>query len=218
MPLYRRRFQRLAKKQTLEFGELSVDVDVDVGLELAEATQMMDDMTEEPPVTADLGSFLATGAFSTSTISEGLTIDDPNAFFQLIYNGNANEGVVFFSIPDTGDQLTFIDGDQFSGVGDQFLVQLGAGGQFTGYTGLASVLLGDPSNSNFIMNEASETTSTLDGNISVNYDNSSLVQFLQSVDGEFSAAQVQFIEAFLEPGVDLETLQAELDQGLDEFK
>lgn len=38
------------------------------------------------------------------------------------------------------------------------------------------------------------------------------------MDGEFSAAQVQFIEAFLEPGVDLETLQAELDQGLDEFK
>jgi hypothetical protein len=73
----------LAKKQTLEFGELSVDVDVDVGLELAEATQMMDDMTEEPPVTADLGSFLATGAFSTSTISEGLTIDDPNALTSI---------------------------------------------------------------------------------------------------------------------------------------
>ena len=115
------------------------------------------------------------------------------------------------------NQLTTIDGDQFSGLGDQFLVQLGAEGQFSGNTGLATLLLGNPSNSNFTLTEG-VTAATLDGSIDVDYANSTLVQFLQSVDGDFTDAQVQFIEAFLEPGVDLATLQAELDQGLADFK
>ncbi len=206
----------IGEKQTLEFGELTVDVDIDLGTEFSSATQMMDE-TIEPVIPTDFDSFLATGLFSTTVVSEGLTSTDPNAFFQLIYNGNANEGVVFFSIPDTGDDLAFIDGDQFSGLGDQFLVRLGADGQFNGSTGLASVLLGDPSNSNFTLTEGT-ASSTLDGSIDVNYANSTLVQFLQSVDGDFSDAQVQFIQSFLEPGVDLATLQAELDQGLADFK
>ena len=206
----------IGEKQTLEFAELTVEVEVELGTEFSSATQMMDD-TIDPVIPTDFDSFLATGLFSTTVVSEGLTSTDPNAFFQLIYNGNANEGIVFFSIPDTGDNLAFIDGDQFSGLGDQFLVRLGADGQFSGNTGLATVLLGDPTNSSFTLNEGA-SSSTLDGSIDVDYANSTLVQFLQSVDGDFTDAQIQFIESFLEPGVDLATLQAELDQGLNDFK
>ena len=206
----------IGEKQTLEFAELTVEVEVELGTEFSSATQMMDD-TIDPIIPTDFDSFLATGLFSTTVVSEGLTSTDPNAFFQLIYNGNANEGIVFFSIPDTGDNLAFIDGDQFSGLGDQFLVRLGADGQFSGNTGLATVLLGDPTNSSFTLNEGA-SSSTLDGSIDVDYANSTLVQFLQSVDGDFTDAQIQFIESFLEPGVDLATLQAELDQGLNDFK
>ena len=207
----------IGEKQTLEFGELTVDVDVDLTTEFSTAAQIMDDMTVDPPETP-IDSFLATGSFATTVVSDGLASADPNAFFQLIYNVNANEGVTFFSIPDTGDTLTAIDGDQFSGLGDQFLVRLGPDGQFVGNTGLATALLGDPSNSSFTLNGDSENGATLDGSISVDYANSTLVQFLQTVDGDFSAAQVQFIESFLEPGVTLADLQAELDQGLTEFK
>ena len=206
----------IGEKQTLEFAELTVEVEVELGTEFSSATQMMDD-TIDPVIPTDFDSFLATGLFSTTVVSEGLTSTDPNAFFQLIYNGNANEGIVFFSLPDTGDNLAFIDGDQFSGLGDQFLVRLGADGQFSGNTGLATVLLGDPTNSSFTLNEGA-SSSTLDGSIDVDYANSTLVQFLQSVDGDFTDAQIQFIESFLEPGVDLATLQAELDQGLNDFK
>lgn len=208
----------IGEKQTIEFAELTVEIDVDVSTEQQDvAINNPDDIFMEPiPTTID--SFLATGLFANTVVSEGLSSTDPNAFFQLIFNGNANEGVVFFSIPDTGDDLTFIDGDQFSGLGDQFLVQLGADGQFSGNTGLATVLLGNPSNSNFTLNEGSETTSTLDGQISVDYANSALVQFLESSNGSFTDAQVQFIQAFLEPGVDVEALQAELDQGLADFR
>ena len=206
----------IGEKQTLEFAELTVEVEVELGTEFSSATQMMDE-TIDPIIPTDFDSFLATGLFSTTVVSEGLTSTDPNAFFQLIYNGNANEGIVFFSIPDTGDNLAFIDGDQFSGLGDQFLVRLGADGQFSGNTGLATVLLGDPTNSSFTLNEGA-SSSTLDGSIDVDYANSTLVQFLQSVDGDFTDAQIQFIESFLEPGVDLATLQAELDQGLNDFK
>ena len=205
------------EKQTIGFGELTVDIDVDVGTELAEANQMMGEPFV-PPDPFDTTSFLATGLFTTTTSFDGQTLNDPNAFFQLIYSANANEGIVFVSLPDTGDQLSFIEGDQFTGLGDQFLVQLVQEGQFTGDTNLATLLLGDPSNSNFTLNQGTATTTTLDGNISINYDNSTLVQFLQSVDGDFTDAQVQFIEAFIEPGVDLATLQAELDVGLEEFK
>lgn len=207
----------IGEKQTLEFGELTVEVTVDLTNEFSTAAMMMDDTIIEP-ITPSIDSFLATGTFATSVVSEGLTSADPNAFFQLIYNVNANEGVTFFSIPDTGDTLTTIDGDQFSGTGDQFLVQLGANGEFTGDTGLATALLGDPSNSSFTLNGDATSGATLDGSISVDYANSTLVQFLETVDGDFSAAQVQFIESFLEPGVSLADLQAELDQGLVEFK
>lgn len=201
------------EKQTLEFGELTVDVDVDLSNEFSTA-QMIDEVVPETP----LDSFLATGAFATSVVSEGVASTDPNAFFQLIYNVNANEGVTFFSIPDTGDTLTSIDGDQFSGLGDQFLVQLGANGEFTGSTGLATALLGDPSASNFTLNGDSVNGATLDGTVSVDYAESTLVQFLETVDGDFTDAQVQFIESFLEPGVTLADLQAEIDQGLTDFK
>lgn len=201
------------EKQTLEFGELTVDVDVDLSNEFSTA-QMIDEVVPETP----LDSFLATGTFATSVVSEGVTSADPNAFFQLIYNVNANEGVTFFSIPDTGDTLTSIDGDQFSGLGDQFLVQLGANGEFTGSTGLATALLGDPSASNFTLNGDSVNGATLDGTVSVDYAESTLVQFLETVDGDFTDAQVQFIESFLEPGVTLAELQAEIDQGLTDFK
>lgn len=203
----------IGEKQTLEFGELTVDVDVDLSNEFSTAG-MIDEVVPETP----LDSFLATGTFATSVVSEGVTNTDPNAFFQLIFNVNANEGVTFFSIPDTGDTLTAIDGDQFSGLGDQFLVQLGANGEFTGSTGLATALLGDPSNSSFTLNGDSVNGATLDGTVSVDYANSTLVQFLEAVDGDFTAAQVQFIESFLEPGVTLEQLQAEIDQGLVDFK
>lgn len=203
----------IGEKQTLEFGELTVDVDVDLSNEFSTAG-MIDEVIPETPI----DSFLATGTFATSVVSEGLTTTDPNAFFQLIYNVNANEGVTFFSIPDTGDTLTAIDGDQFSGLGDQFLVQLGPDGQFSGSTGLATALLGDPSNSSFTLNGDEASGATLDGSISVDYANSTLVQFLETVDGDFTAAQVQFIESFLEPGVTLEQLQAEIDQGLIDFK
>ena len=125
----------IGEKQVLEFGEVSVDVDVDLTTEFSTA-QMIEEVVPETP----LDSFLATGTFATSVVSEGLTSTDPNAFFQLIYNVNANEGVTFFSIPDTGDTLTTIDGDQFSGLGDQFLVRLGANGEFTGSTGLVKIL------------------------------------------------------------------------------
>ncbi len=208
----------IGEKQNVEFGELNVEVEVAAETEFSDTTLMMDDELIEPPVTAEFDSFLATGLFNSTVVSEGQTINDPGAFFQLIYNGNANEGLVFFSIPDTGDSLTIIDGDQFTGGGDQFLVRLGADGVLSGSTGLATALLGDPSASNFTLNEGSETTSTLDGQVSVDYANSALIQFLQSVDGDFTAAQVQFIQSFVAPGTDLATLQAELDQGLVEFK
>ena len=209
----------IGEKQNVEFGELNVEVEANSETDFSEATLMMDEsLGGEPPVTGDVDSFLATGLFNSTAVSEGQAINDPSSFFQLIYNGNANEGLVFVSVPDTGDSLTFIDGDQFSGVGDQFLVQLGAGGQLTGDTGLATLLEGDASNSNFTLNEGSATSSTLDGQISVDYTNSSLVQFLESVDGNFTAAQVLFIQSFIEPGSDLATLQAELDEGLVEFK
>lgn len=206
----------VGEKQSIEFGELAVDVDIDLGTEFASATQMMDEAIN-PINPAEIGSFLATGLFATTVVSEGISSADPNAVFQLIYNGVANEGAVFFSIPETGDQLTAINGDQFSGMGDQFLVRLGADGQFSGNTGLATVLQGNPSNSAFTLTEG-PASSTLDGNVSVNYENSTLVQFLQAVDGNFTDAQIQFIESFIEPGVDLATLQAELDRGLADFK
>lgn len=207
----------VGEKQTVSFGELTVDVDVDLTTEFSAAAQMMDDLVIEPPETS-IDSFLATGSFATTVVSEGLASTDPNAFFQLIYNANANEGVTFFSIPDTGDALTSIEGDQFSGVGDQFLVRLGSDGQFVGNTGLATALLGDPSGSSFLLNGDADNGATLDGSISVDYANSTLVQFLEAVDGDFSAAQVRFIESFLEPGVTLADLQADLDQGLADFK
>lgn len=205
------------EKQTLEFGELTVEVDIDLDTEFSDQALMMNPEIGEPPDPA-IDSFLATGLFTNTIVSEGQTITDPNAFFQLIFNGSANEGVAFFSIPDTGDALTSIDGDQFSGLGDQFLVQLGADGQFSGGTGLATVLLGDPSNSNFTLNDGADASATLDGAISVDYANSTLIQFLESSNGNFTDAQVQFIQSFVEPGLDLATLQAELDQGLADFK
>ncbi len=208
----------IGEKQTLEFGELTVEVDIELDTEFSDQALMMNPELVGPPIETSIDSFLATGTFATSVVSEGVTSADPNAFFQLIYNANANEGVTFFSIPDTGDTLTAIDGDQFSGLGDQFLVRLGAEGQFVGDTGLATALLGDPSNSSFALNEGAAGAATLDGSISVDYANSTLVQFLETVDGDFTAAQVQFIESFLEPGVTLADLQAELDQGLAEFK
>lgn len=208
----------IGEKQTLEFGELTVEVDVELDTEFSDQALMMNPELGGDPLDTPIDSFLATGTFATSVVSEGLVSTDPNAFFQLIYNVNANEGVTFFSIPDTGDALTAIDGDQFSGLGDQFLVRLGPDNQFIGNTGLASALLGDPSNSSFTLNGDEASGATLDGTISVDYTNSTLVQFLESVDGDFSAAQVQFIESFLEPGVTLADLQAEIDQGLTEFK
>lgn len=208
----------IGEKQTLEFGELTIDVDIELDTEFSDQTLLTNPELGGPPIETAIGSFLATGTFATSVVSEGLTSTDPSAFFQLIYNGEANEGVTFFSIPETGDTLTSIDGDQFSGLGDQFLVQLGSNGQFVGDTGLATALRGDPSNSSFTFNEGSAGGATLDGSISVDYANSTLVQFLETVDGDFSAAQIQFIESFLEPGVTLADLQAELDQGLAEFK
>ncbi len=209
----------IGEKQNVEFGELNVEVETNSETDFSEVTLMMDEALDgEPPVTGDIDSFLATGVFNSTVVSEGQTINEPSSFFQLIYNGNANEGLVFVDVPDTGDSLSFIDGGQFSGTGDQFLVQLGAGGQLTGDTDLATLLEGDASGSNFSLNEGSATTSTLDGQISIDYTNSSLVQFLESVDGDFSAAQVLFIQSFVEPGTDLATLQADLDEGLAEFR
>ena len=207
----------IGEKQTLEFGEVSVEVDIDLDTEFSDQALMMStEMTEPPETSGD--SFLATGVFANTVVSEGQTSTDPSAFFQLIYSGVANEGIVIFSIPDIGETLTPLDGDQFSGLGDQFLVRLGAEGQFSGNTGLATVLQGDPSNSNFTLNGGTAAISTLDGTISVDYADSSLVQFLQSSGGSFTDAQVQFIQSFIEAGVDLSTLQAELDQGLTDFK
>jgi len=207
----------IGEKQTEELAALEVEITPDLTREQSDAT-IVDPEEEFVPPPIEFDSFLVTGLYENTVVADGATITDPGAFFQLIFNASANEGVVFFSIPDTGDTLTAIDGDQFSGLGDQFLVRLNGETEFTGATGFATVLLGNPSNSNFTLTPGDGGAATLDGEISVDYANSTLVDFLQSSDGTFTEAQVQFIQSFIEPGTDLATLQAELDQGLADFK
>ncbi len=206
----------LGERQSVDFGELDVDFTVEPTTEFHDALVALRDELVESPSTGN-GSFLAAGIYNTTAIIEGSPVNDANSFFQLVFSPTSNEGTAFVGIPETGDNLTFLEGDGTSGFGDQFLVQLDGENTFISAAGLATVLLGDPTGSQFTLTQGEGAL--LSGSVAIDYTNSGVVTFLESLSGDVNGVPVIFIDQVAgQDGVEIDTLQAELDFGIEEFK
>jgi len=206
----------LGERQSLDFGELDVGFTVEPTTEFQDALIALRDDLDEPPSTGG-DSFLAAGIYNTTAIVEGSPVNDANSFFQLVFSPTNNEGIAFVGIPETGDSLTFLDGDGATGLGDQFLVQLDGENTFVSAAGLATVLLGDPTGSQFTLSQTEGAS--LNGSVTIDYTNSNVLTFLESLSGDVTGVPVIFIDQVAgQEGTDIDTLQAELDIGIEEFK